>query len=105
MAESVIVEPDYTKSGIEASKTFKNRVSNSGAEYPIPVGKHSLQVKYRFDKDYGGLLQLMEITYYCTECNKELGADKQGELWSFDKYKRRLLRKYILGYFVETKCE
>jgi len=105
MADPVIVEPDYTKSGIEASKTFKNRVSDSGAEYPIPVVDHLLQVKYRFDKDYGGLLQLMEMTYYCKKCDKELGADQQGELWSFDKDQRRNLRKYIIGYFVETDCQ
>jgi hypothetical protein len=105
VAKPITVEPDYTKSGIEASETFKNRVSDSGAKYPISIGDHSLQVKYRFDKDYGGLLQLMEITYYCTECGDEKGVTEQGELWSFDKKQRRELRKYVLGYFVETDCQ
>lgn len=104
MAEPVTVEPDYTKSGIEASETYKNRVSDSGAEYPIKIGNHFLQVKYRFDKDHGGLLQLMEIAYYCKKCGKEKGISEQGELWSFDKEERREIRKYLIGYFVETDC-
>lgn len=105
MADPVTVEPDFTKSGIEASETYKNRVSDSGAKYPVEIGDHLLQVKYRFDKDFGGLLQLMEISYYCEKCGKEKGISEQGELWSFDKHERRDIRKYLIGYFVEEDCQ
>lgn len=105
MAEPVTVEPDFTKSGIEASQTYKNRVSDSGAKYPIDVSGHSLQVRYRFDRDSGGLLKLMEIGYYCTKCGEEKTVDDKGELWKYDKTDRRDIRKYLIGYFVQSDCQ
>lgn len=100
----VTVEPDYTKSGIEASETFKNRVSDAGVKYPIDVNGHRVRVKYGFQYDYRNLLKLMEICYYCTQCGEEQSLEGDG-LWRYEKVERRAARKYMLGYFVETPCQ
>jgi len=103
MAEPVTVEPDYTKSGIEASRTFKNRVSDPGAEYPFSINGHTVQVRYQFENDDNGLLKLMELEYYCQNCGTEqkFTGDK---LWEYSDGEQREVRKYLIGYFCECSC-
>lgn len=103
MNEPITVEPDYTKSGIEASETFKNRVSDAGAKYPLSIGGHSIRVVYTFEKDKGGLLKLMGLGYYCLDCEeqKNIEGDK---LWTYENNVMKLSREYMLGHFFETDC-
>jgi len=103
MNEPITVEPDYTKSGIEASESYKNRVANAGAEYPLKISGHSVQVIYRFENDSDGLLKLMSIGYYCTDCDEQQHL-RGDSLWKIDKHIRKSARKYMLGHFFETDC-
>jgi hypothetical protein len=102
--DTVTVQPDYTKSGIEASKTIKNRASDNGAEYPVDISGHLLQVEYTFERDFGGLLQLHGIRYYCERCGEEKSISEQGNLREFPKTDRRKVRQYLIGYFTEIDC-
>jgi len=104
MGESITVEPEYTKSGIEASRTFKNRVSNAGAEYPLAINGHSVQVKYLFENDHRGLLKLMGLGYYCNYCGVEQMLEGDA-LWEYKNRERREARKYLIGYFCESLCD
>lgn len=102
--ESVRVEPDYVESGIYASSTYKNRVSEAGAKYPISIGSHNIRIVCTYTYNNNNILKLMDMEYYCVDCDENIHFH-DGHFWKCEDIVRGRVKEYMMGYFLGIECK
>ena len=96
----VEVTPEYRHTNVMATSRW---LSNDKRKiYPVDIGRHSVRVKYVYEKQYGQQ-KLVELGYYCEKCDKESFIEDD-YLYEADDEAIAKVRGYIFGYFYEHDC-
>lgn len=94
------VTPEYRHSEVMSTSRW---LSNDKRKiYPVDVGRHSVRVKYVFEKLHGQQ-KLVGLGYYCEKCDHSEYVEHD-RLYTEDDETISRLRGYMYGSFFESGC-